>query len=1028
MPFQLHTAKGRKGEKYQRAAAEKLGSWNADMPDGALPRGDFSQLKNWRKSNPTEIEIRSGYKEYLLQGAFIPMAVTEYRLDDLFRDITFYLSGSDLKVLILNTIDGSQINQTVITGGMTADTKVFAGQYNTFLIFTVYGMGVYSMQPNDTDLSGWDDPVLLGKQPASVPLTYTFPDTVTGDLIVFDNTSLPLSTTKGMEYNYGINQKEPTKIRLDIGATYTRTNAPAITALKFLKRWVFGKDDASLDGQMILTRTVEQTNHLRTNGWGYKTVFVRRFTDVKGQVFTSRSNPSSDFWVGDQIFAPPFWVKFLPSIHANGFPNETQPAPNGDGWDLTNPFLFFVGSTGTGAEMALPSTDAVRALSKLFQLHFNNSAESHSDPYFFVALWLYWGQTISYFLSTNGDGAAAGQPPYKVEVPISELKGAPMTVFTLADFANVPSDVIAIEFYRTAYSQADDKDNSSLSPLFQPYRYGYVGQIKIDGISSDESFTDDVSDQQIDFSSTPDDFIGYNNDEFSGAVLTRYGDNNVVLGDTITKYSVSAPAAFPQVLDKLGQVVASGQAFAFTKIDIHSGDWNKSDFTGDAGDGQPQVVLSMQYVDDEGNVSDATPIVVDTSIANSGPVSVAIVPPRGYAANIVSLVFWQGIYDAGNRDYTKLTTISIPAASVVLNAPVAPFPDYIPPQKNVVISEDNPAWIWNDGSSLDVWPQENFNSADISARVTGFGIVSGMLGVFLDSAYWATNLKDRTEIINNRVGLISRWAIHMDKKIQVFLSQYGLYLAEGSGIRELPTDIQTEVFKYLHEEIPGQPSLANARRASLGWLGQRNEIWLYFPSSFDLGGFMPSRCFIYHIGNMKSVDNYEFDLAGIAPEFRTIFNSHADGKLFCSYVGTMPNPEIPALVVQDNDFGTYWPGSTYAEMLWGMETPEIKKRLRSVMFTGEIHADIKRIIGLMRNDGIVDPEYGSCNENADVKQLTIRGGGFLQQFRFNASQSLFNTTGYVPVTRFITFPNDQGEHHGRICSVEILFKSDHKHP
>lgn len=1025
MPFQLHTAKGRKGEAYQRAAAEKLGSWNADMPDGALPPGDFSELKNFRKSNPTEIEIRSGYKQYLMQGSFLPMAKTEYRLDDLFRDITFYLSGSDLWVQILNCIDGSYITKSVITGGMTADTKVFAGQYNTFLVFTVYGTGVYSMTPSDVGLSDWDDPIVLGKGKSSVPLKYSFPDTITGDLIVFDNTSVVVNATKGMSYNYLPNHKEPNKIRLDIGATYTRADNPLITALKLLKLWVFNKDDESLEAQMSFSRTKEVTNHLRTNGWGYKIVFVRRFTDVKGQVFTSRYNPSTDFWVGDTIFTPPFWIQqfdplnpFLSGVPAH-YP-ATSVAAGADGWDTT--------TDPVNGCTAIPSRAAMVTLSTLFQKSFNNSAESHADPYFFTALWLFWKQTTNYFFSPGDKSGIQGQPPYKVEVPVSELKGAPMAVFTLDDFANVPSDVIAIEFYRTAYSQPDDKDNASLSPLFQPYRYGYVGQIKIDGISTDQTFTDDVSDQIVDFGNSPDRFIGYDSDQFSGGVLTNYGDDNLVLGDVITKYSVDAPVAFPQVVDSTGTPLASGQAFAFTKISSLLGDWVKTDFTTIEADNLSHVAIYLQYVDDDGNVSDATPITVDASRAHPGPVSVAIVPPRGYAPNIVSLVIWQGVYSTGFRVFTKLTTISIPASSIVINAPVPPILAYIPPAKNVVISHDPGALIWNDGSSLDVWPQENFLLVHQSAPVTGFGTVSGMLGVFLDCAYWATNLKDRTEEINTRVGLVSRWAIDKIQKIVVFLSQHGVYLAEGSGIRELPTDVQTEVLKYLHEEIAGQPQLANARRASLGWLGQRNEMWLYFPSSVDLGGFMPSRCFIYHIGNMKNVDNYEFDLAQVPPEVRVIFGSHADGKLFCAYEGSLADPEIPALVVQDNDVNTDWPGGSFAEMMWSMGAPEVKKRLRSVMFTGEIHADIKRVIGMMRTDGLRSAVYGSINVNADVKLLTVRGGGFLQQFRFNASQSEFNTTGYIPVTRFITEPNILGEHHGRICSVEILFKSDHKHP
>src|SRR5581483_9109414 len=79
----------------------------------------------------------------------------------------------------------------------------------------------------------------------------------------------------------------------------------------------------------------------------------------------------------------------------------------------------------------------------------------------------------------------------------------------------------------------------------------------------------------------------------------------------------------------------------------------------------------------------------------------------------------------------------------------------------------------------------------------------------------------------------------------------------GSGVVPFPAQIQTAVRKYLDEYIPGLGRHANAKRASLGMLAHRYELWLYFPSSVDLwasaSGVAPwSSTTAYVAGNLVS--------------------------------------------------------------------------------------------------------------------------------------------------------------------------------
>lgn len=1005
MPFQLHTAKGRKGQSYKRGGARKIGSWNADISDGAMPPGDASEMKNWRKLKPTEIEVRTGYKQYPLPGVFVPMATTEYRLDNIFRDVSFFQDGSNLKVQFLDCITGSTIIKTVVTGGITINSKVYAWQYNTYLVFTVYGIGLFSMQPADDQLTAWNDAVRKGKKVASPPTKISFVEKTNGPLIVFDNKTVNSTLT----YQYAIGEKEPTKIPIDIGAQYFRADEASIKALRLINQWVFGKDDGIIPDLIVLNaRTPELTDHLRTNGFGYKIVYVHEDTDVKGQKFVHRSNPSVDFWVQDTIYCPAFWTQKYtpPSEQGTHFPERTTPKNAPDRWDINaNPFLS---GGGFDPPVGVPTLADLQILSGIYQSYFKGGTGT-GDPYFYVALWLFWTQQKEYDYGTTLGNAV---PPYKIAVPASELKSAPMTVFNFADFPNVPSDVVKIEIYRTAYAQPDDKDNAVLSPEFQPYRYGLVGTLDKDG-----TFTDDVA--IPDFGQSPDRYIGYIDDQFSASVITTYGDEALVLGDTISKYYVFPPTNLVQ-------------AFAYNCIGNASDNFVPSELIGDAGDGLPQMALYLQYADADGNTSDLTPLTVDISnVFVDNTAAVAIVPPRGYSSGIVTISVWQGKYLGPGREYKLIQTLSLPVTEIYAHK-AGTSVAVSTPGRTTVTSHDPGALIWNDGQSVDVWPQENFQRIHQSAPVTGFNSISGMLGVFLDCAYWVTNLQGRKEEVNKEVGLISRWAIAKDQKIVLFLSQFGVYLAEGSGVRPLPSDIETEVLKYLHEDIPGVAPLANARRASMGWLGQREEMWLFFPTSVDIGGVLPQRLFIYKIASMKEVQNYEFDMSEFRPVERVIFTPHTDGSLYSAHQGEFAYPHGVtqlSLIVQNNDApGIDWPTSAFVEFKWPLDGPEVKKRLRSVMLTAEVHADIHRVIGLARTDGLHTSVHGSINENATAKQLTVRGRGYLQQFRFHASQSIFNTAGYVPVTRFRTEPNAQGEHRARICSIELLYKPDHKKP
>lgn len=998
MPVQLHTAKGRKGEAYKIARANALGSWNADLPQGALPFGHFSDLKNYRKIRPTEIEVRTGYKEWIGTSGAVPVATAEYRLDTAFRDITLYALGGNLIAFILNQIDGTFIIKTIVTGGITADTKVAAQQYNTFLFITVRAIGNYLLSPAAEDLSSWNNVFSAGKDLATCPASVDFPLTTTGDLIVYDAHG-KAGQGDVMDFNYPLNSEEPVKIRCDIKTNYFRADKTEIAALKLFNLWTLGIHDNEIAS--IGTRTPEETDHLWTRCFGFKFVFVHEITDVKGQKFTYRSAPSVDMWVEDRLYCVPFYYDLPNSPYPARFPRAYNKQSAPDRWDMTTDVTFLEEAYFTNAitVQQVPSTADLLALSEQFRDFLHSGVAT--DPYFFAALWLHHTQQAGYDFGSRA--------PYKIAVPCSELKKASLATFQWSDFT-LPSDVIAVEIYRTAASQPNDDDNATLSPEFQPYRYGFIGQLTKDT----SSFVD--TNATPDYGQSPDRYLGLLTDQFSGSVVTVYNEDHLVLGDTESIYYVNAPTP-----TNVQAFATEGIFFTFNKSDLKEISAGGTD----PGDGIPQNSIYLQYQDKDGNTSDLTRIIVDCTNPHSGDnVFVAITLPRGYSADITAINIWFSDYVGGPNPRNYYLIDSVPVAKGWIQAfkNTLVTPVSIRPIKKIVTSDDPGSIRWNAPQDMFSWPGENFLIIHQTATVTGFGITIGMLTVFCDRATWATDLGIRTEVKSNDVGLISRWAVTEIQKIPFFLSQSGLYVSEPSGVKKFPIDVESEVLKYINEEIPSVENLANARRASMGFLSKRDELWLYFPSSKDLGGLLDSRLFIFKIPDMRVALSYEFDLANPAPQKRVIFGAHADHKLFASFVTE------DGFSVIDTDVDTDWHGPAYWEMKMGMEEPDWRKLLRSVRMTAEIHATMFSVCGLPRKDGGYDAVYGTINTNASVKNKTIRGAGFEQQIYFNVSDSVFDNHGYVPTIRILTQTNDSGEHRARFSSVEALYSTKHRHP
>ncbi len=1017
--------------KHARVAA--VGSLNADATEASMPDGDFSEMLNWRKNRPKEAEVRSGIREWRFSGTKKPVAGCEYRLDNKVANLVFIEEDGTLKCLILNKEIAPPIEVTIspiVTGG--SNYEVDATQFNTFMIVTVFDYGVFALYPSSPDLTAWNDPIQLGKKLTPLPDNFTFKDQVSGDLIIYESVDGNAHGNSDLKYVFGSGREEPVKIRLPIGATYWRVSASTTEATNIqftdlVQQWVYGKGNGDPHlwppGAFRKRGSIE---HLQKRGWYYRLIARSEYTDAKGQKFSFYHEASVDFFVPDMVVTPAFLAnddsgqwKFVQKMEDVSTPK----------WDFT----FDDGYPGTlkcipslGVPIVPPVDALLAELQKKFRGYFKDEDDlggvGTNNPYFFTARMLGW--------MIEGDTHYNAGMPYKVAVPISELLGAPQTIFDWANFTGLPANCTEVEVYRTAHEDSE-LSLSDGSPLFRPHRYGFAGTIKKDG-----NFTDTTKDEDLQFNGVIDDNSGFLTGQCSGKVI-RVWNGNLRLGDVKTSFEIHKPTKFVQAFafDWVEGGVGAGTGFGLI---------DKTELTGDAGDGLPEISFAYQYVDQDGKVSEPTVITVTVPSTMPDNCSVAFVFPRGYSPTISTIYLLEGHFGSGPRLYKRIATISTEDGYYLYKGG-----DYgtgvAAEDKTVETSHDTGACIWSEEGEMNFWPQENFEIEHQFAPVTAIGSVSGPAYIASDQSINMTDfgIDNRWEEIDDKVGCVGRRAYWKTAKVMVFLSPKGLYLAEGNGIRPFPAHVQSEVLKYLQEEIAFQPRCKNARRAAMGWLGARNELWLSFPASTDIPvldstgvavdppefGTLPAKTFIYRfLGDygefgLQDVENYQFQITPADPqEYMLFIESPSTSRLYATFWDSTNNE----LVVLDCDATTAWTGLAYATLPLTLGAPDTVKKMTDVRITMDVDAALTIQTGQKRTDGITNDQVnGEMNPDCDYRTLTPPSNpGSIQQVRHDLlGLDTVETTAYIPMVRLITGVNPAtGKHKCKIKSYDIEYE------
>lgn len=1062
---------GNSGGNYRSVTTADLGSWDPEQNDAAPESNRFYVVKNLRQEHPGSYTVRSGYKATLIDADTdtTVYATEEYEVHGVSFAATLFYDASDQKVYcaFYNKVTEAVTETTIVASGIaTAPDMVCAMQYQTYFIVSIYERGVFAVYPADDSFTvGWTVRE-LGKELAITPnfRDLRFADDTSGDLIVYFATN----DNHTAKYEYVPGKDEPSKLRMPIGAKYwlgggSKFSRFDATNLK-LHEWS-GQDPTDT------TLQTDSIDHLATNGWGYKVVFVHELTDTKGNKYTWRSNPSVDFWAPNMNYVPAY-NKFNGTGAIITHPNGTlidniagrsgtdtgawrDPRGIGDPGDQSITIKGAQPWRETTDELtieAVPDTADLYDLQKAFRRYFNsftgfNNKGGTEDPYHFASLVLGW-------LQPSGNGSFVTDShfnlyPYKVPVGAYELKRAPMLELTWNDFAQIPTspsdgtpipnpdfavggrfaDVIKIEIYRTAYNKGTDKDNN---PLFGYHLYGYVGTLE-----KNAKYLDDVADEAIDFGKSPDRHEGYLKGQLTGKVIREY-NTKVVLGNIETEYEVFPPSVVQQAF-----AVQSGltPGFATTLL------------TTIEADGYPTRSYHYQYLDAFGNASDLTYVKVDTTDTGSTYTTIAFRVPHGYNPNIQTIRIVQGIYSGGVRTYSFQGDVGqkqgwfiwdwrrLPAAGVVVQA-----------SGNTKLTVEEGAVAWSEGNAIFAYPFRNIEIIHKFAPVTAMETLLGPLWVWTDRSVDLTVLsidKPRGEEETKHVGNIGFHTFTKTNKVVFFLSAFGLYYAEASGVVAFPAYLQSVILQYLKEKIDGQPDLANAKRASIGWLGRRGEMWLHFPSSVDLGGSLPARTLIYRFfeGEITNMVNYEFELTNSLdyinyPEITrpVVMRGHTDGSLFSAHLQLQTDllePNFPAIMLLDNDRTEYehrWLGQWNLEQRYSFGSSNFRKKLREVAVRIEGQSKINVVTGsayqiAVTSPGPGIPDYsGGIYQGARRFEMRLLGGGQLQTLKHRINGMAAETTSYTPCVRYTGEPDILANNDVTIYETDAFFVFDGAHP
>lgn len=1017
--------------------------WNPDATESSIPKGDFIEARNFRKPHNDEWEVRSGFTKWTWDN-YYPVGACEYEFDSTYINVLFYESGGSLYA---KAFDGDTIEVTI---GPIANTipfsaahfEVQAVQNNTYLILTVYGVGIFAIFPNGThpnELTSWDF-IELGKLLTPTPKAYTFADKTTGDLILYQYITPPANGGTDCKGQFADGANEPIKIRVPVGAPYTLISGNMVlqTAANLLKDFESESVDPANDGDkhFVLRNTVGPV-HLQKRGWFYKFLMQFTITDVRGQTFTYYHEASVDIFVPDMNYAPPFLANHestdrqLSKLDAIGdvFTVWSDKLYRDDSIDMKiYPSGEVIASGGTVTDPDWLS------FQKKWKAYFhddklidspddagNYHGSDTMDPFWFASRVL----GMSSWTGGNVHNAPASFfyiYPYKLSVAASELFGAPQTLFKWSDFdlPAVPTGIkiTAIEIYRTAHI-----DN----PEYAPNVYGLAGTLNApEAPETDSSFTDATADWNLDLNGRTSSEEGYLQGECSGKTIRVY-NNNIRIGDTVTELNIRTPSILVQ-------------AFAFDYANdsgtAGSGLIAKAQLTDDAGDGLPTIAFGYQYADNANHFSDIRDFPVDVESGLPSDVGVAFTFPHGYNDTITNIYLFEGHYSGGVRTWRRIGIIDVTNGHFIYqglsgtdwaNKPemTATAPD---------ISKDRGACIWSEGADMFLWPQENFELEHEFAPVTHIDCVVGpaLIHTTRSCVHTTFGIDSRWEEIHDRLGCISRMAAIRVGKVEFFLSAAGLYIAEGYSVRPFPAMVQQEIRKYTSEVIPGQQPLANASRASLGWLGNRNELWLHFPGSNDLGGILPPATFIYRLYfdygdyTARFTENYLFDI--IPPQIEVTdlgvpvyFISSANGKLYALFYRKTLHPTVvQTMVFIDCDADTDWPGDAYLTASFALGRPSEKKILSDFSMFYDRNCNMEYATGMRRTDGIEDDlTYGLLKSECEIVSVPQPDQIYRQAFTENISQNIENIQDYTPLVRIHTSPDTGGNHFMRIQALSL---------
>lgn len=973
-----------------------------------------------------------------------------------------------------------------------------AAQYQNYIIVTVYDIGTFAFYPIGTlDSTSQFDTwtcIPLGKNLATTPWEVNYVDDHVDDLINFqydvESRALGASITtypvlKNNPQSSGDSSLMPPFLydRLKIKTPYRRT---AETGQPFdvfgIKLWQWSQYDKS-------AKQTSPRAHLQTRAWGYRFVFIRSVPDGRGGKIVFRSQASADMWVPNNSYSPPQPLQQDPaninqvnrrpftlecntpnswtildsrgSASANKYPDVSAVAP------FVNSVITVPPPTPLTILLDEPMVSFAQAIADYEGVSnvvgiVNTPVYYPKTPFLYFTMW-YAGfricgaanTTISFSKFTDSAGTYA--TPYWTEVPASFLAQAPLTIFKWTDFSlladgtnnpNFPSDVTEIEVYRTAFSDGDAKTTNG-DPLFQPDLYGYVGSIK-----ASKDFTDDIKDTAIDFAKSPDLYDGYLAGQFSGQAIRRY-NRKLVIGNTSTSYWVDAPAPF--VLQAF--TLLTGTTGSYTVGDSNA---TKDVFTPSADplDKDPSdnklnkmVQFYSSYVDAEGNESDLAKIYLDyPDLATFGTRSVGFILGQGYSPYITAVRLYKSYLVSGTRIYFFIKEIDVGSGyyySDNLETPIATYTSR--PGKHT--SDGTPGGkitrtpggvTWSGVYAPFDWDPLNFEVISTEAPITYLDSLIGEFWVFTDRGVHLSNIDNanpKGEEESEEIGVIGRFAAIKVDKVIFFLSAGGLYFAESSGVHPFPGSVQTEILKYINEQIDGQPDLANMRRASMGYSKKRQELWVYLPSSVDLpGGTLPAKIFVFKFFS-KDIDaasirrhvNYQFELTnpgdadiGIAAK-PVIFSGHSDGRLFCSYQGFTHN-----IHTLDNDLGA-WSAGTSLEFVMGLIDLTTIKMLRKLEITGDFDCDLKIYTGIANpthTHSGSPPDFPRGLVNAQATQYTVDEAmmGTNVKLPHVVSESLWNTTGNAPVIRLVTQPDSDGNNTVRYKAIDVWYQFIHDHP